>query len=139
VGLDRAFCQVPHLSQRGAKLAGCHIHLTAEDRGEMTLVSEPNLLCDQRKGPAGPTQQGFCPLEPTLNDIALRPNPGRLLEGAAEVIGAETGDVGQHREREIVIGMGLDVVAHALQPLRRKTPAGRQREMTDKTPSNADI
>src|SRR6516165_10729220 len=34
--------------------------------------------------------------------------------------------------------MRLDIVAYALQPLRRKTLAGRQRETPDKTLSDAD-
>src|SRR5271167_2482167 len=34
--------------------------------------------------------------------------------------------------------MRLDVVAYPLQPFRRKTPASRQREMPDETPSDAD-
>jgi hypothetical protein len=41
-------------------------------------------------------------------------------------------------EGEVFIEMRLDIVAHTLQPLRRKTLAGRQREMPDKTPSDAD-
>ena len=43
------------------------------------------------------------------------------------------------RVRELVaIEMCLDVIAHSPQPLRRQTPAGRQREMLDKVPNEAD-
>jgi hypothetical protein len=43
----------PSLSQRGAEPAGCHAHLVAEDRGEMALVGEPNLVRDQGEGLVG--------------------------------------------------------------------------------------
>ena len=54
--------------QRSAEPAGCHSGLAAEDRGEMALVGEPDLLCDQGEGLVGPSQQRFCALQPTLDD-----------------------------------------------------------------------
>ena len=54
------------------------------------------------------------------------------------MIEAEACDVGEHGERNFGIEMRLDIVAHALQPFRRKTLAGRQRETPDKTPGEAD-
>jgi len=104
----------------------------------MALVGKPGLLRDPGEGLLGLTKQTLCALETALNDIALRPNPGGLLERAAEVIRAQTGDVGQNGEREIVVEMRFDIVAHPLQPRRRKTLGGRQREMPDKMPRNAD-
>jgi hypothetical protein len=85
----------------------------------MALVGEPGLLCNQSEGLVGPVQQGFRALEPALDDVALRPNPGRLFERPAKVIGAQTGDIGENSEREVVIEMRLDVIAHAPQPLWR--------------------
>lgn len=61
----------------------------------MALVGEAGFLCDQGEGLAGLAQQALSALEPALNDIALRPNSGRPLEGAAEVIGAQTGQCGR--------------------------------------------
>ena len=136
---DFVRCCASGSGQRGAEAAGGHAQLPAKDRGQMALVGEPGFLRNQSEGLVGPAQQGFGAFEPTLDDVALRPNPGRLLEGAAEVIGAQTGDVGQHGEREVVIEMRLYEVPHAPQPFRRKAlGAGRQREMREETPSDAD-
>src|SRR6516164_7054142 len=126
------------LGQLGAEPTGGHTYLTAEDRGQMALVGKPDLLRNHSERFAGSPQQGLCAFEPAPHHIAPRSSPSRLLERAAEVTGAQTGDVGQHRERKIVIEMRLDVIAHPLQPFRRKTPAGRQREMTDEMPSEAN-
>ena len=54
------------------------------------------------------------------------------------MIGAQTGDVGEDGEREVFIEMRLDVIAHALQALRRKTLGGRQGKMPDETLGDAD-
>src|SRR5271169_6151684 len=62
----------------------------------------------------------------------------RLLERPAEMVRAEASDVRKHGERKIVIKMRFDVVAHALQPFRRKALTGRQQEMGDKTPREAN-
>ena len=62
----------------------------------MALVGEPGLLCNQGEGLIGPPHQGLHALEPALDNIALRPDPGRLLERAAELIRAQTRDVGQY-------------------------------------------
>src|SRR5271168_5320923 len=75
---DRYLRQEQHRTgsrQRGAEPAGCHAHLTAEDGGEMALIGEPGLLCNQREGLAGAAQQGLGALEPALDDVALRTNP----------------------------------------------------------------
>ena len=57
----------------------------------MALVGEADFLRDQSKRLLGPPHQGFCTFEPTLHDVALRADADRLLERAAEMIGAETG------------------------------------------------
>ena len=105
----------------------------------MALIGEPSLLRNPGEGLMGLAQQAFGALYPVLDDVALRPHPGGLLEGAAEVIGAQTGDVGEHREREIIIKMRLDVIAHAPQPLRGKALGGRRGKMPDKMLSDADV
>jgi len=65
----------------------------------MALVGEAGLLCNHREGLVDPAQQGFDALDPALDGIAPPPNhPSRFLERTAEVIRAETGDVGQHGE-----------------------------------------
>ena len=112
--------------QLDAVPAGCHADLAAEDMGQVALVGEAGLLRNPDERLAGSAQQTLCAFEPLFHDIALRPNPNRLLERAAEVIRAQTGNVGEHREREIVIEMRLDISAHPLQSFCRKTPAGRQ-------------
>ena len=104
----------------------------------MALVGKPGLLRDPGKGLVGLTKQTLCALEPAFHDITLRPNPDCLLKGAAEVIGAETGAVGEDGEGEIIVEMRLDVVAHALQPFGREALGGRQREMPDKMPRDTD-
>ena len=104
----------------------------------MALVGEAGFLCDQSKGLIGPAHQRLCTLKPALDDVALRSSADRLLERAAEVIGAQAGDIGENSERKIFIEMRLDVVAHALQPLRRKALGGRQGKMPDKTLGDAD-
>src|SRR5215472_558641 len=103
----------------------------------MALVGKPGLLRNRGERFAGSPQQGLCAFEPAPHHIAPRPNPSGLLERAAEVMGAETCDVSQSGERKIFIEMRFDVVAHALQPLRREARAGRQRETPDKTLSDA--
>jgi hypothetical protein len=71
--------------------------------------------------------------------LALRPNAGGLLERAAEMIGAETRDVGEDGEREVLIEMRLNLVTHAPQPLRRKAlVAGRQGKVPGETLGEAD-
>jgi hypothetical protein len=99
----------------------------------MALVGEAGLLCNLGEGLVCLLQQGFCTLEPTMDDTALRPNPGRLLERAAEVIRAQTDNVGKDSEPEVIVEMGLDVVAHAPQTLRREAlVAGGQSEVPTK-------
>ena len=84
----------------------------------MALVGKPALLRNQSNGQTSLTQQAFGALDPALNDIALRSNPSRQLERAAEVIRAQTGNVGQHGERKIAIEMRLDEIARSLQRFR---------------------
>jgi hypothetical protein len=74
--------------QRRAEPPGGHARLAAEHLGQMALVGEAGLLCNQCKRLAGLAQQAFGTFEPALDDVALRPNPSRLFERAAEVIGA---------------------------------------------------
>ena len=45
----------------------------------MALIGKAGLLRDPSKRPMSLAQQAFCALNPTLNNITLRPNPGRLL------------------------------------------------------------
>jgi hypothetical protein len=73
----------------------------------MALVAKPDLLGDPSEGLIGPADQGLRPLEPTL-----RTNADRLLEGAAEVIGAETGHPGEIGQRQSIIQMSFDIVAY---------------------------
>ena len=55
------------------------------------------------------------------------------------MIGAETGDIGEGSEREIIVEMRLDEVAHPLQPLRREAlVAGRQGTTPNETLSEAN-
>jgi hypothetical protein len=65
----------------------------------MALVGEPGFLRDQSERLVGAPQPGFRALEPSLDEVVLRPNPGGLLERTAEVIGAEASDIGQRGER----------------------------------------
>jgi hypothetical protein len=81
----------------------------------MALVAKPDLFSDLGEGRIGPANQSFRVLEPTLHDITLRTNADRLLEGAAEMIGAETGHTGEICQGQPVIQMRLDVIADALQ------------------------
>ena len=46
----------------------------------MALVGEAGLLRDPGEGFVRPAQQGFCALEPTSDDIALRPYPAASLK-----------------------------------------------------------
>jgi hypothetical protein len=96
-----------------AKLAGCHAHLAAEDAGEMALIGEAGFLRDEGKRLIGPPHQGFRPFEPALHDVTLWPDARRLLERAAEVIGAETGHSGELGQGQPIIEMCLDVVPEA--------------------------
>ena len=56
---------------------------------------KPDLLSDLCEGLISPPDQGFHPLDPALDDVALWTHADRLLEGTAEVIGAETRHAGQ--------------------------------------------
>jgi hypothetical protein len=72
--------------------------------------------------------QSLRPLEPTLHDIALRTDADRLLERAAEVIGAETGNPGEIGQRQSVIEMGFDIIAYSLQAIAGlRAELGRRR------------
>ena len=98
----------------------------------MALVGEADFLRDQRQRPISPPHQSFCAFYPPLDDEALCADADRLFERAAEVTGAQTGDVGEGRKREGFIKMRFYVVAHAPQPLGRKTlVAGRQGQVPD--------
>jgi len=63
-----------------------------------------------------------CVRQSTLYHLTQRPNPGHFFE----VVGAQTGDVGEHGERKILIEMRLDVVVHPPQPLDRETNGHRE-------------
>src|SRR5271165_5188422 len=99
-------------AQRGAELAGCHADLPPKDGRQVALICETSLLRDQGKGLIGPADQGFRPLDPALHYVALRPDARRLLEGTAEVIGAETSHPGEIRQGQPIIEMRLDVILH---------------------------
>ena len=61
----------------------------------MALIGEAGFLRDQGEWLIGLPHQGFRPLDPALHDVALGPDADRLLEGAAEVIRAETSHPGE--------------------------------------------
>ena len=84
----------------------------------MALVGKADILCDHGERLIAPTYQGFSPFDPPLHDITLCPDPDRLLEGAAEVIGAETRHPGEISEGQPIVEMGLDVVATRVAPVR---------------------
>jgi len=91
------------------------------------LAEAPHIRFKDRTGPEGaPYRVRWSSGERRLGNRtprAILTQSGRLREGAAEVIRAKTGDLGQHGEREILTEMRFDVVAHALQSFRRKAPA----------------
>jgi hypothetical protein len=61
--------------QGGAIVTGCYSSLPAKDRGQMALVGEAGFLRYQSQRLFGPPHQHFCPFEPTLCDVMVRPNP----------------------------------------------------------------
>ena len=85
----------------------------------MALVGEPSLLRHPGEGLVGTAQKGFRSRYPALHDVAPRPDPDRLLERTAEVIGAEAGDPGDLGQGQATIEMRFDVVTHSPQPLSR--------------------
>ena len=115
--------------QRRAKPAECHPSRLAENLRRMALVAEPGFERYRGQRLAGAPHQGLGPFDPPLHHVALRADTDRLLERPAEMVRAEASDVREHGERKIVIEMRFDVVAHVLQPFRRKALAGRQQEM----------
>ena len=46
----------------------------------MALIGKAGFLRDHGEGLVGPAQQGFCTLEPALDDIELQPNAVTLKE-----------------------------------------------------------
>jgi hypothetical protein len=124
--------------QRRGKPARCHPSRPAETLRQMALVAEPGFerYRGQRLTGALP-HQGLGPFDPPLHDGALRADTDRLLERPAEKVRAEASGVREHSQRKTVIEMRFDVVAHALQPFRRKALAGRQQEMVATTPREA--
>src|ERR1700730_9861493 len=70
-----------HAAEHDRARAVCFDDLTSRRQHPVRLVD-----------PERQAQQAFGALYPALDDIALRPNPCSLLKGAAEVIGAQTGD-----------------------------------------------
>jgi hypothetical protein len=83
----------------------------------MALIGKPDPLSDLGEGQMGPAHQGLCPLQSALRNKALRTNSDRLLEGAAKVIGAKTGNPSKIHQGQSTIKMGFDVVPHPLQSL----------------------
>jgi len=102
----------------------------------VTLISKADPLSDLGKRLIGSTHQDLCPFQSPSHDVALGSNSDRLLEGAAEMIRAETGNSGEISQSQSVIQMGFDVVSYPLQTLLRQ-PAWRlkhERRVIDKTP-----
>ena len=90
----------------------------------MTLVREADPLSDLGERLIGPSHQGLRPLQSALADVSLGPTPIACLQGATEVIGAETCRYSQIDQDQSIIQMGLDVIPHPLQafagkPVRR--------------------
>ena len=90
----------------------------------MALVREADLLGDLGERLIGPSHQGLRPLQSALADVSLGPTPIACLQGATEVIGAETCRYSQIDQDQSIIQMGLDVIPHPLQafagkPVRR--------------------
>ena len=104
---------------------------------QMALVAEPGFERYRGQRLAGAPHQGLGPFDPPLHGVTLRADTDRLLERPAEMVRAEASDVREHGERKIIIEMRFDVVAHALQPFRRKALADRHQEMGAKTPHKA--
>ena len=50
----------------------------------MALVDEAGFLRDKGQRLIALPHQAFCPIEPPLHDVALRPDPRCLLEGTAQ-------------------------------------------------------
>jgi len=68
----------------------------------MALVNEPALPGDHGERASGLAHQALRPLDTTLRDVALQTDPGCLLEGAAEMIGAQarhSGEIGQGQSK----------------------------------------
>jgi hypothetical protein len=62
------------------------------------LVGEPDFEGDRGQRLSGAPHQGLGPLDPPFGDVALGTEADRLFERAAEVIGAETCDVGEQMD-----------------------------------------
>ena len=78
------------LGQRRTKVTGCYADLTPKDGGQVALIGKADFLCDQSQRLISSADQSFCPFDPPVHHITLRPHTNRLLEAAAEVVGAET-------------------------------------------------
>src|SRR5215472_7368809 len=98
-GVDLSEWNYPSdLGQRGAKMTGCYADLAAKDRGQVALVAETDFPCNHSERLIGAAHQSFCPLDPPVHYVTLRPQTNRLLKAAAEVVGTETchsGEIGQ--------------------------------------------
>jgi hypothetical protein len=113
-----------HLSgsgQRIAKVTRRYADLSAKDRGQMALVSEADFRRDQSQRLIGSAHQSFCPFDPPVHHVTLRPHTNRLLKAAAEVVGTETCGPRKIGQGQPIIEMCLDVVSHALQPFARQS------------------
>ena len=83
----------------------------------MALVGEADFLGDHSQRPIGSAHQSFCPFDPPLHHVTLRPHTNRLLEATAKVVGTETCDPRKIGQGQPIIEMRLDVVVDARQPL----------------------
>jgi hypothetical protein len=70
-------------------------HLAAEHLGQMALVDKSRPSVHQCERLASLTQQAPCALELALDNKALWPDPGAWLYEQTEMIGAQTGNIGQ--------------------------------------------
>ena len=80
----------------------------------MTLVGEPDFPCNHSERLIGAAHQSFCPFDPPVHHVTLRPHTNRLLEAAAEVVGTETCYSGEISQGQSIIEMRLDVVIDPL-------------------------
>src|SRR5690242_5774682 len=96
----------------------------AETRGEMALAAEAAGEGDVRKGRVPGGEQRLRVLDAATQHVQVRTLPGRLLEAAGEVVGAQAGDRRQIADRKGLVEIRLDERGDAAERCRRDPAAG---------------
>ena len=80
--------------------------------GEMALINKTAASAGFQYTPIGVAKQLLGPFNLSLENVLIRWCPSALFEGLGEVIHAESGHLGECRQRNIILEVLIDVFQH---------------------------